>query len=106
MPPAYGARTRQASERHASTGADVLLVHPCFIIGSPFHKFRYAEIEDPIGLPQAVMTHVSQAARPVGVPSAIDGKRVARVIRAIRLGALPQGPVEAVRHWWPGLVVL
>ena len=42
----------------------------------------------------------------VRVPPAVERERVVRVIRPIRFGALPELPVEAGRHRWPGRVVL
>ena len=69
-------------------------------------ELRHAELQDAVGLPQAVETHVAEASGAVGVPAAIDGERVVRMVGTIEFGPLPQCPVEARRHRRSGLVVL
>ena len=105
MAPAHGARPRERDLRHVSAVADVVVADERVVVRPRLDELRNAEIEDAVRLPQAVVAHVAEAAGAVGVPAAVHGEGVARMVGTIGLGSLPERPVEAVGHGRPRLVI-
>src|SRR5215831_5682142 len=100
MAPAERARLRQANVRDPAAAADAFVIDPRLVARPAFDPLRGAEFEDAVRLPERIQPHVAETAGAVIVPAAIETERVVRMVRSIRDGALPQGPVEAVGNGW------
>src|SRR5436189_6057254 len=98
MAPADRARPGQADLRDDTTLGDSPLVHHGVVVRTGLDRYRRAERQDAIRLPERIETHVAQASGAVVVPAAIQAVRVVRVVRTIERRALPQRPVEALRE--------